>query len=676
MSTETENPGTPGLTNQPSSEWPAPPKKGIRPIQHLAPGSEAHRIVLDQLLQRIQLSEQKMAMFYNRWRSLEKRVQAYITLPDYEQQLKDMNDEGKPPQVVSITVPYSFATINTIVTYMLHTFCGRKPMLQVSSYKNEDVSRAQKMELVLQYNADHTRLISQMFQWFQDMEIYGLGVLRTAWKKDYSKRTKRIVQPKFNLMGQSLGGMRVTTRERMLVYSGNVVYSQDPFMFFPDPRVPMKDVARRGEFVFWRNYDGKHIFKELMAQPDSPFMWVDSAAPKLPANQFSGDNNQSERTLKAEGSAYPAWQDGSGRSIPSAYQSDEGVVKLIPREWGLGDSTNVESWLFTILNKNQIVRAEPIDLDHGMHPVVVTEPYSFGYGFGAIGMADMLGPIQDTLSWLINSHIYNIRTALNNMFVVDPSMVEMQDLKNPDPGKLIRLKRAAYGQDVRTVLQQLQVGDVTRGHIGDLQVILKIGQILSAVTENVMGVQDGGGRKTATEVRTSGESAGSRLASHAKVISAQGVVDLTEQMSLNIQQFLDEEFYIRIVGQSGMEPQNMLIRPEDLSGDFNYPINDGTLPLDRVALLDVWKEIWIAVTKDPLLAQSYNPIKIFEYLAELGGARNIQQFKMNLDGAPPPPMMPAMGRVNMQPNEQVGEAAEKGRLVPLTKPRMPATIPQ
>lgn len=655
MTKETESVMTeaaPGLTNEARSEWPAPPKKGIRPIDHLAPGSPQHERVLNLLMQRLQLSEQKMSMFYSRWRALEKRVQAYIDLPDYEKQLQQMNDEGKPVQVVSVTVPYAFATISTIVTYMLHTFCGRKPMLQVGSYKNEDVSRAQKMEQVLQYNADHTRLIAQFYQWFQDMEIYGLGVLRTSWKKDYQMRTKRILQPRFNFMGMSMGGQRVTTRERMLVYSGNEVYSQDPFMFFPDPRVPMKLVNRRGEFVFWRNYDGKHIFKELEAQPGSTFKWIDNASTKLPNNETAGDSSQSDRTLKAQGSAYPQWSDGSGRSIPSAYQCDEGSVKLIPREWGLGESTKVETWLFTVLNKSQIIRAEALDLDHGMHPVVVTEPYSMGYGFGAVGMADMLGPVQDTLSWMINSHIYNIRTALNNMFVVDPSMVEMQDLKNPEPGKLIRLKRAAFGQDVRTVLQQLQVADVTRGHMADTQIVLRLGQILSAVTENVMGVQDSGGRKTATEVRTGGESAGSRLASHAKVISAQGVVDLTEQMCLNIQQFLEEDFYLRVVGQDGLKPENQLIRPEDISGDYNYPINDGTLPLDRVALLDVWKEIWMAVTKDPMLQQQYNPVKIFEYVAELGGAKNIQQFKVNL--APP---------------EQVAEMADKGKMMPLTPAR-------
>ena len=114
-----------------------------------------------------------------------------------------------------------------------------------------------------------------------------------------------------------------------------------------------------------------------------------------------------------------------------------------------------------------MVQAEPLDYDHDKHPVAVIKPSAFGYAFGAPGPLDFLGPIQDTLSWFINSHIHNVRTALNNMFVVDPSIVELQDLKNPSPGKIIRVKRSAYGQDVKSVLQQLEVQE-SRQTIYDL----------------------------------------------------------------------------------------------------------------------------------------------------------------------------------------------------------------
>ena len=197
-------------------------------------------------------------------------------------------------------------------------------------------------------------------------------------------------------------------------------------------------------------------------------------------------------------------------------QVDQGTVEVIPKDLGLGDSTVPEKWLFTILNESQIVQAEPFLADHGRHPVCVVEPYSGGYSFGNLGLLDYLGGMQDLTSWFANSHIDNVRKVLNDMLVVDPSMIEMQDLKNPEPGKLIRLKRTAWGQDVRQAVQQLAVQDVTRAHINDMDTFNRISQQVAAINDNLMGIQAEGGRKTATEVRTSSESAVSRLAAQAR----------------------------------------------------------------------------------------------------------------------------------------------------------------
>jgi hypothetical protein len=284
-----------------------------------------------------------------------------------------------------------------------------------------------------------------------------------------------------------------------------------------------------------------------------------------------------------------------------------------------------------------------------MHPVSVAEPYGMGYGFGEAGLMDYLGPLQDTISWFVNSHTDNVRKALNDMFVVDPNAIEMQDIKNPNPGKLIRLKQSAIGLDVRSVVQQLEVRDVTRGHMTDANTFMRMGQFLSAVNDNVMGIQDFGGRKTATEVRTVGEAAASRLAALSRLISAQQMTDDTEQMSLNIQQFQTMEFYLQVLGEEARStPQ--LISPGELVGDFWYPIHDGTLPIDRIAMLDVWKEIFAIVAQSEVLQARYDIGKIFEYMADLGGATNIKGMEIQPGG--------------LQPNAQVADGAQAGNLIP------------
>jgi len=615
-----------------------------RPIERLAPHSPLHQATLQKLLDRLTMSERKMSNFYARWKVSEQRMQAHIDLPAYERMLQARAKENsEPAPLVSITVPYSFATIWTIVTYLAHTFTGRKPIFQVSTNQADYVNAAENMEIMIQYNADHIRLIRHLFQYFLDGEMYGLGVIRTLWKNELKFRTRVATAPIGGILMPNTPSAAGRVREKVKVFEGNDCRSVDPFMFFPDPRVPMVEVNKRGEFVFWRSFEGPHVLKK--AEAEGLLMWVDAAKKTLPTgyNEQSG-GGESARNLLSSGDAHAGMRTSGDERTPSYYQIDQGTVELVPVEWGLSDSTEVEKWLFTILNKDQIVQAEPLDLDHDMHPVAVIEPYSMGYGFGQISINDMLGPLQDTTSWFINAHMHNVRNTLYNEFIVNPAAVEMSDVLNPKPGKVIRLKPSAYGVDVRTVIQQLNTVDVTQGHVRDMEQFIRMSDALSAVNDNLRGINTSGGRKTATEVRTSGEAGGSRLAAHARLISAQGITDLTEQMSLNLQQNLSMDFYIQVVGAKGqLEP--LKITPQAIVGDFYYPIHDGTLPIDKVALLDIWREILAGVAQDPQLRASYDIGKIFEFVAEMGGAKNITSFKL----ATPEQMQQQMQAGNAMP---------------------------
>jgi len=286
-----------------------------------------------------------------------------------------------------------------------------------------------------------------------------------------------------------------------------------------------------------------------------------------------------------------------------------------------------------------------------------------GYSPGGMSMVEMLEPIQEGMSWLLNSHIHNIRGIINNSFILDPNAVDMTSFKDGRPGKLIKLKPSAVGRDVRTVIQQLQMYDATAQHVSDIEVLRRIGDTISAVNDNLRGVQQAGGRKTATEVRTATENGASRLVMQARLISAQAMVDQAEQMCINMQQLMTEPFMMKVVGIDGLSRLTQ-IAPDNLIGDFNFPVTDGTLPLDKIALLDVWKEIFMQVASNPMLMQMYNVQQIFEYIAELSGARNIEKFKVQpspgMQGIPPGPV-PGLG-----PDPGVmAQQAGAGNVVPL-----------
>lgn len=639
---------------------PASVSANSQPIDFLRPQSPQHAFVLNYLLRRLSWSEEKMAQFYPRWQANELRLQAYVTLPKYEEMLRTMREKGRPSSPDEIIVPYSWASQQTIVTYLLHTFGGRQPIIQVGAYRSEQVQRARSMETLLQYNCDYQRFIKHLYDYFTNGELYGLAVKRNMWTREMRmKSTMRAPDPQvanFMMMqGQTPQPQRVN--ESAVCFEGNSISVINPYMFFPDPRVPMVEVADKGEFVFWRAFEGRHML--LRAEAAGLLKWVSAAGDQTRSMNAMDSAGNSLSSLRSMGDSLTSGLQAAGRGITNSFQVDQGTVEIIPAELGLSPSRTPEKWLFTILNKSQIVQAAPLSVNHGQHPIDVTEPNAFGHSFGQLATADLHAPIQDLMTWLINSHMFNVRASLNNFLVVDPNKVEMDDLLDPAPGGILRLKSTPWGQvDARMAVSQLAVGDVTRAHLQDFQLVQRMGDSMTGATDNIRGQQDQGGRKTATEVRTSFEAGGSRLASRAMLYSAMGISPGASQWASNYQQFLSDDFELRVLGRDG-RANSVRINPDAIEGDFFFPIHDGTLPLDKVAMADVWRQIWQAIIADPTgqMQQTYDSKAIFRFLAQLSGAQNIDDFKTTMAGP-----------------EAIEGQAQAGNLVPLSA--LPGALPQ
>lgn len=617
-----------------------------RPIELLTPGSDLHTSVLAYIKERIKTSEDRMRQFYSRWNIAERKMQAYLTLPNYEQILKQMNDNSEPPAPSILIFPYNYATTATSVSHGLKVFCGRKPYFPLGADSAESAQLVHYMQTMVQRHLDMSNGIMRVFQTLLDGEIYGLGVLRCVWKTKWGKR--RVVRPPTPAELQFYGASGqppppfVRDAERRVVWAGCEFSNIDPYMFFPDPNVPMNEVSEKGEYVFWRDFVGKHIL--IQAQLQGLLSYVDSVEPMSGSNRDSEWHNISQRTVLTGGAAHAGDRyDTQYGTTQNVYQVDQGSVTIIPKELGLGPEEFPAKYLFTVLNDSQIVQCEELDLDHDRHPIEVSEPHSLGYGFGQPALGDYTGPIQDILSWFITSHIYNVRANLNNEYLYDPSKINEEDMKYPQPGKRIRLRPLAYGTDVREAFTQLQTTDVTRGHMADLGAFLKIGDMVSAINEPMRGVPSSGGRKTATEVRRTDEGSHSRLEEHWRVVSAQCFTRITEQAVLNIQQLQDPDQWIRVIGREAFNSFGAQL----LTQDFTYPVSDGTLPLDRVINFEIWKEILEGMAQSPLLMQTHSLPKIFEHVCTLGGAPNITNFRL-------------------MPDQQVDEMLKSGNIVPVS----------
>jgi hypothetical protein len=585
-------------------------------ITKLSPGSTLHQEVLDKLEAMFKFGKDEMQKQYDRWRFGEQKIEAYCAIEDYKRLVDSLGEtNARPPEPIQVVVPYSYATLHAAATFVANVLLGQKPVFPLVATRGTETDRARNMETAIQSHLDASRGYEQLFQQIWDSLIYGFGSCRCLWEE----RTGQTIR--------WISGQRQTSVET--TFAGNVLSSIDPYSFVPDPRVPIHECNVRGDFLFTEMQQSETTLKDM--QKLGKVKWVDEALKKAETNRAKGPAVLENRRrikigIRGEMLVTPANVTG----FATVY---EGTVRLIPKDWKLADTDSSEIWKFTWL-KGQIIQAEPLGMIHNQHPYVASEPTTFGHDFMSIAMSDMIGPFQDIMSWLISSRMENVRTAINNQFVADPSRVEVNDIRTSAIGRVIRLKQQAMGLPVKEAIMQLIVQDVTMGHLQDIQTMRILADTITGVNDNMRGIQNPGGRKSATEARMSMQAGAGRLSQIAIRTSAQSMLPLANQMILNIQQFMPDKMWVEMTGDAQV-PSSQMLTPEMLVGSFNYQISDGSLPYDKTALVEVWQQILLGIMKDPQLRQQFDIGKIFEYTAMLGGAKNIDAFK-----APPPPPMP------------------------------------
>ena len=227
----------------------------------------------------------------------------------------------------------------------------------------------------------------------------------------------------------------------------------------------------------------------------------------------------------------------------------------------------------------------------------------------------------------------------------------MKDVLDPLPGGIWRLKPAAYGTDPALVAKQLPVVDVTQLHMKDTQFIWEMTQRIVGVTDNLMGLQQPGGRKTATEVRTASTAGINRLKTNAEYFSAMGWSQLSQMALQNSQQFYSLERQFKIAGDlmavGGGDTSSRIITKDDIQGFYDFVAVDGTIPIDRFAQANLWTQLLAQLRNFPQIMAKYDMGGIFAWISQLAGLKNVNQFK-----------------IEVQPDQQVALAAQTGDLVP------------
>lgn len=610
-------------------------------------GGEQEKLILSALRTRLRQSAKTHSTRVTQWRKNEELFVAHIPEKDADAIRRNRRDTGTP-EYTTLQIPYSYAVAMAAHAYWTTVFLSRSPVFQFMGNTDEGEDQVLAIEALHNYQVTRGRMLANLYVMFQDVPKYGEAWVSPYWRVD-RQRVSQIVEEEETYLGLIKTGKMVKRRitQEIIGYEGNALFNLHPSKVFTDPRYP-RNRFQDGEFIMVETELSRNQL--VIGKEQGQYINIE----KIP--QITRDDEQvTEVTEELSGAPILERPDtGDFTSFLDPKASDvfkvyEAVVDIIPSAWKLGSSNFPEKWVFTVdKGFTTVVECRPLGNIHNKFPLAMIEIEPEGYSLYSRSLMEIYSPVQNTIDWLINSHFFNVRQVLNNQWLLDPSRIQERDLAQQTPGMAIRLKPAAYGSDVRTALMQLPVSDVTQNHLRDMSMMYDLGERLG-VSDQMQGVATPSSRRTAQEIRGDQTFGVSRLKTMAEYFSATGISDLARMMSMNSQQYYSGEKKLRIAGEAGRIAGAPFVNvtPEMIAGDYSFEPVDGTLPVDRFAQVSMWRELIVQMAQVPQVIAQYDLGRIFGFVAQLGGIKNLNRFKIQL-----------------MPDEAMQMAAQAGNTVP------------
>lgn len=609
---------------------------------NLDPSKEKHRFILDRLFPMILESQSIISTKYEMWRKIDQSLTTYVRLDDSEIETKN-NDYRKP---VSVVVPVNYAVLDTVLSYFSSTFLNQ-PFFKYSETSSEDIIKAMLLEHVVAQQSIRAKAGLDLHTHWRDGISYGIGILAVNWTEKWAYRTNRKDQNVFSkLLGELMPGFQQPSNfmERVKSYEGNELIAIDPYNFLPDPSVSI-DRVQDMQYAGWIERTNMISLLELEKNSDGEIFNAKYVNDMRDAKSQFFRTDRTNDKIQVQGESI-------NRNVVDIITL---YVKLIPKEWKLGTEEYPETWMFQIAGDGVIIRAQPLGYDHDMIPIAVFAPEYDGHTATPISKLEVTYGMQETLDWLFSSHIKNVSKAINDMLIVDPFLVNIADLADPRPGKLIRMRRAAWGRGVKDAVQQLNVVDVTKGNINDAGFLIDLISRTSGANDILQGImRTSGERRSATEARDAKLGAINRIAKSAKIASMQSHYDIAYMFASNTRQLMEKETFVRFIGENaeilketyGGKP-GTLVSPTDIDLNFDIVVNDGAIEAESV---DTWMRIFEIAATQPAIQQRVDLFKIFKHVGKLAGAKGLEHFEIN---------------TSVQQPEQIDREVQKGNMIPM-----------
>lgn len=532
-------------------------------------------------------------------------------------------------------IPDTRAIADTVITYMMAALGGRNPMFQLEGTNRRSRKPALLLERILHQHMRRTAGEARLAQHLLDIVRYGMAPTKVIWNAEGNQ---------------------------------NNVVNFDPRRTFPDPRVTWGDWDKMGFIMFSDHisFDALHrsnLYPKLNKKPQD---YADNIAIR---QGWLG-----HRDLRKEGRGFnirPTIQDSGYFRLGSNRIIDEAWLALGGYQVGLPQLTTVYLQV-TLLDEKEII-AMRLNPYGRQFPSLIGGLFHDSHKTYSQSLYDLLLPLHDIATWLMRSRVDNVQAALNNLIFADPTMVSIPDLIDRNEWGVVRtLPGVKPGDGIHIAT----VPDVTKGHWNDIAALSDMKQRVSAASDAQQGVPTADVR-TATEIQRLTQLGSQRLGVLSRVVSATSVRPMVRMMVGNIKDSLDFSGSLNVNEDVPGPLRDMVddgfidFSIQDLQGDVDYLVIDGTLPLEPTRNAQTWIDMLMVLNQTGLMME-YKSGKIAEEAIRAMGVSDVDSFKISQEEAaqgPTPSQQLAIAEKergnSVQPAENVARQVERGNLIPM-----------
>lgn len=627
---------------------------GKHPLRDSGNHDKLLRYVQDRLLIGKEVRDSRIS----RYAQIDKDVAGWLRLSEEDKKRQEEHQKNGTPQAIATNLPLNFVHLDDMMTYYAQTFSPNRGMFYHTG-KPGEVDAANQIVTLMNNHAIYGAFYRQTLLSIFSILKYNLGGFHTYWSKDFGPKLQRNPQTQLD---------EVTD---VVVWAGNKLDALDMYNTFWDPTVHPVNLYKDGEWAartfirshYWlKNKCSKAMYFNCDEELENDGGISDCTYYRHPPSEanLSADESTSATNWVSVLREVPGYATSTGFEMTEVY------IKINPNDFGLipGNTTDrarrdrYEIWRITILNDRKVIECTYMNNVHGFLPFFFGLSNDDVMGEAAKSTAEIIQPLQNFASFLLNAHIAGNRKNLYGTTFYDPSMVEYDKVPAGEVAARVPLKASAYGRDIRTMVFHDNNTLDTKQTMSDLKDVLAvIDQFFptQSLPSQIAGID----RAVDSQVAAVQQGANRRQHKGARLLDDSLMRPMRFSMYYNIVQYQDDgvevtDFY---GGTTTIDLEKLR------ATDLPYIIGQGLKAIDRQAAVSALQQVIFALIQNQVAAAQTDIMGLIDYWTSMMDIDvDMNQFRL-------PPPQAAAASAQVAPGAEGGAAAPDVGVTPMTNPQ-------